>query len=116
MRNPLRLPLFWWERYYQLGFRLHENAAADFLTVAEKSGSNLFLTSHIRYHFWMLISGSLLKKEAVFSIAIGFFTALAIFISWSWIIWIVGLTAEQRTKEIGIRKVLGNRFPISTSY
>lgn len=51
--------------------------------------------------------GELLKKEEVFGKAINVFTLLAILISCTGLYGLSAYTAEQRTKEIGIRKVLG---------
>lgn len=61
----------------------------------------------MQYHFLDENFGQILQKEKVLGKAIGFFTALAIFISCLGLYGLSAYTAEQRTKEIGIRKVLG---------
>jgi ABC-type antimicrobial peptide transport system permease subunit len=59
------------------------------------------------YHFLDENFAALLKKEVVLGKAIGFFTLLAIAISCLGLFGLAAYTTEQRTKEIGIRKVLG---------
>lgn len=91
----------------QLGFKLEPNAMASFLQVAEAKWKTLAPDETFVYHFVDENFGELVKKEAVFGKAINVFTALAIFISCLGLYGLSAYTAEQRTKEIGIRKVLG---------
>ena len=93
--------------YYQMGCRLQENRASEFLKVAESKWKSLAPDEPLQYHFLDDNFGELLKKEETFGKAIGFFTALAIFISCLGLYGLSAYTTEQRTKEIGIRKVLG---------
>lgn len=92
--------------YYQMGFRLSGNPSG-FLKSAEAKWKQLIQEEPFQYHFLDQNFGELVKKEKVFSKAIGFFTLLAIFISCLGLYGLSAYTAEQRTKEIGIRKVLG---------
>jgi len=50
---------------------------------------------------------NLYRSEAVMSSVIGYFTVLSIFIACLGLLGLAAFMAEQRTKEIGIRKVLG---------
>ncbi|NOT73705.1 MAG: hypothetical protein HOP08_02165 [Cyclobacteriaceae bacterium] len=93
--------------YYQLGFRVEPGAAGNFISKAEVKWKSLVADEPFKYHFLDDNFGELLEKEQVFSKAIGFFTVLAIFISCLGLYGLSAFTAEQRTKEIGIRKVLG---------
>jgi len=93
--------------YFQMGFRLKASTANNFLKTAETKWKELVPDEPIQYHFLDENFGALLKKELVLSKAIGFFTVLAIFISCLGLYGLSAFTAEQRTKEIGIRKVLG---------
>jgi putative ABC transport system permease protein len=95
------------KNYEQLGVRLDPGAATAFLQRAETKWKSMVTDEPFRYHFLDQNFGELLKKEKVFSKAIVFFTALAIFISCLGLYGLSAYTAEQRTKEIGIRKVLG---------
>lgn len=92
--------------YFQMGFRLKNNASA-FLKKAEAAWKQFVPEEPMEYHFLDENFGQLLQKEKVLGKAIGFFTALAIFISCLGLYGLAAYTAEQRTKEIGIRKVLG---------
>ncbi len=94
-------------QYHQLGLRLNSNHASEFIQAAEVKWKQLVQDEPMKYHFLDDNFGELLKKERVFGKAIGFFTALAIFISCLGLYGLSAYTAEQRTKEIGIRKVLG---------
>ena len=91
----------------QLGFKLQSSAIPGFLKVAEEKWKALVPDEPFQYHFMDNNFGELLKKEAVFGKAINFFTALAIFISCLGLYGLSAFTAEQRTREIGIRKVFG---------
>ena len=60
-----------------------------------------------KYHFADQEFGNLYKAENVVSKLSGYFAFLAIFISSLGLFGLAAFTAEQRTKEIGVRKVLG---------
>ncbi len=92
--------------YYQLGFRLSGNPG-PFLKIASEKWKQRVSDEPFQYHFLDQNFGELVKKEAMFGKAIGFFTLLAILISCLGLYGLSAFTAEQRTKEIGIRKVLG---------
>lgn len=92
---------------HQLGFKLQAGAANEFLKVAEANWKTLAPDETFSYHFVDDNFGEIVKKEAVFGKAITVFTLLAIFISCLGLYGLSAYTAEQRTKEIGIRKVLG---------
>lgn len=94
---------------YQLGVKIDRGRVSEFLKLAEAEWKKLAPDEPFRYHFLDDNFGEMLKKERIFSNAIGFFTALAIFISCLGLYGLSAFTAEQRTKEIGIRKVLGAR-------
>lgn len=91
----------------QLGFKLEASAIPGFLKAAEARWKQLAPDEPFQYHFLDDNFGELLQKEAVFGKSINFFTLLAIFISCLGLYGLSAYTAEQRTKEIGIRKVLG---------
>jgi putative ABC transport system permease protein len=64
-------------------------------------------TLPFKYHFADQEFGNLYKSENVVSKLSGYFAFLAIFISSLGLFGLAAFTAEQRTKEIGVRKVLG---------
>ncbi|MBI1770439.1 MAG: ABC transporter permease [Bacteroidetes bacterium] len=91
----------------ELGFKLEAKAIPSFLKTAEERWKQLIPDEPFQYHFVDDNFGELLSKEKVFGKAINFFALLAIFISCLGLYGLSAFTAEQRTKEIGIRKVLG---------
>ncbi len=92
---------------YQLGVRVDPAHMASFLKSAETEWKKLVPDEPFKYHFLDENFGALLKQEEIFSNAIAFFTGLAIFISCLGLYALSAFTAQERTKEIGIRKVLG---------
>ncbi len=91
----------------QLAVKLNTTNASGFLEVAKTKWLQLHPEDPMEYHFMDANFGDLLKQEQVFGKAIGFFTGLAIIISCLGLYGLAAFTAEQRTKEIGIRKVMG---------
>lgn len=59
------------------------------------------------YHFLDTEYDNLYRTDIVVSTAVNYFGILAIFISGLGLLALAAFTAEQRTKEIGVRKVLG---------
>lgn len=92
---------------YQLAVKLNSGNATAFIEAAKQTWTKLHPENPMVYHFMDENFGKLFKKEQVFGKAIGFFTVLAIIISCLGLYGLAAFTAEQRTKEIGIRKVLG---------
>ncbi len=95
------------DRKSQLAYKLQAAAIPDFLKTAEAKWKQRGIDEPFQYHFVDENFGELLKKEEVFGKAINVFTLLAILISCLGLYGLSAYTAEQRTKEIGIRKVLG---------
>lgn len=91
----------------QLGFKMQGQAIPGFLKAAEARWKQLSPDEPFQYHFLDENFMELLEKEAVFAKSINVFTLLAILISCLGLYGLSAYTAEQRTKEIGIRKVLG---------
>ena len=91
----------------ELGFKLEPSAVQPFLKNAEERWKKLVTDEPFRYHFLDGNFDEMLQKEKIFEKAINFFTLLSIFISCLGLYGLSAYTAEQRTKEIGIRKVMG---------
>ena len=91
----------------ELGFKVDAKAIPSFLKAAEEKWKQLVPDEPFQYHFVDDNFEEMLGKEKVFGKAINVFTLLAIFISCLGLYGLSAFTAEQRTKEIGIRKVLG---------
>jgi putative ABC transport system permease protein len=93
--------------YPQLSVRMNNAAVEDVIAQATKKWNELVADEPIHYHFLDDNFGRLLDKEKLFGRAVGFFTALAIFVSCLGLYGLSAYTTEQRNKEIGIRKVMG---------
>lgn len=102
------LMLLWWTRfYYHYNIKI---ASADVIgTVDEiKDVWTKFDPDYpIQYHFLDDYINSLYESEARTLNIIATFSGLAIFIACLGLFALAAFTAEQRTKEIGIRRVLG---------
>jgi putative ABC transport system permease protein len=59
------------------------------------------------YHFLNEIFDRMYRAEAKIGTLLKYFSFLAVFIAYLGLFGLASFTAEQRTKEIGIRKVLG---------
>ncbi len=91
----------------EIGFKIDANKIPAFLQKAEAKWKQLAPGEPFRYHFLDDNFAKMLEKEAILGKAITLFTLLAIFISCLGLYGLSAHTAENRTKEIGIRKVLG---------
>ncbi|HWA35437.1 MAG TPA: ABC transporter permease [Cyclobacteriaceae bacterium] len=81
--------------------------APDILNGLEKKWNSLDLGSPFDYSFMDEDFEKLYRSEAQTKQIVGVLAALAIFIACLGLLGLAAFTAEQRTKEIGIRKVLG---------
>jgi putative ABC transport system permease protein len=93
--------------YAQLAIRMNSGDAAQLLKFAEQRWKSIVIDEPMEYHFLDENFGELIKKEAVLGKAIGLFTVMAILISCLGLFGLAAYTIDQRTREIGIRKVLG---------
>lgn len=91
----------------QISFKIEPGHVKAFLAEAEKQWKLVEPNKTFSYHFVDQNFANMLKKDEVFGKAMNIFTLLAIFISCLGLYGLSAFTAEQRTKEIGIRKVLG---------
>lgn len=90
-----------------IAIRLSGGRPADFLAWLHRTGQE-FLPDHpLSISFIDDNFGRLAEKDRLLGQAINFFTALAILLATLGLIGLTLFTIERRTKEIGIRKVLG---------
>jgi putative ABC transport system permease protein len=108
LRNEIApLAIVMGKNRWELGFKLEAKAIPAFLAAAEQKWKQHVPDEPFRYHFLDANFGELLSKEKIFGKTITVFTILAILISCLGLYGLSAFTVEQRTKEIGIRKVLG---------
>ncbi len=87
--------------------RLQSGHPADFLAWLRRTGQDFLPDVPLQISFLDDNFGRLAEKERLLGQAINFFTALAILLATLGLIGLTLFTIERRTKEIGIRKVLG---------
>jgi putative ABC transport system permease protein len=87
--------------------RLQGGHPADFLAWLRRTGQEFLPDTPLDISFLDDNFGRLAEKERLLGQAINFFTSLAILLATLGLIGLTLFTIERRTKEIGIRKVLG---------
>jgi len=90
----------------QLVLRLSGHQIADFMDQLSATW-NQFATEPMRYSFLDDNFRQLAEQERMLSKAVSFFTLLALVIACMGLFGLTAFTVQRRTKEIGIRKVLG---------
>ncbi|NIR50307.1 FtsX-like permease family protein, partial [candidate division KSB1 bacterium] len=95
--------------YYldNLAVKISGHDIAEALTFLEKSWSEIVPHRPFDFTFLDAVFDKIYRKEERLSEMFQYFSALAIFIGCLGLFGLASFTAEQRTKEIGIRKVLG---------
>ena len=109
--NPVKQGLYVFDKYGNASYynlRLNpEKSASDNLAVIENVFKRHFPNIPFQYDFVDdEYARKFVSEERISSLA-GIFTALAILISCLGLFGLTSFVAEQRTKEIGVRKVLG---------
>ena len=87
--------------------KIEKGQAQTAVAITEKLWKNLFPDKPFEYGFLDESFDKTYKKETKASEIFTLFAALAVFISCLGLFGLAAFTAERRTKEIGIRKVLG---------
>lgn len=89
-------------------FKIAANDMSETIAFIEEEWNKLEPTHPFRYSYLDQKFGALLRQQENFGTMFLFLTILAIIISAMGLYGLASYTAEQRTKEIGIRKVLGS--------
>jgi putative ABC transport system permease protein len=87
------------------------NNILETMQLLEKNWENISGGSHFTYHFMNDSFDKLYKKESVMLDILQIFVLIAIIISSLGLLGMVAFIIARRTKEIGIRKVLGASIP-----
>ncbi|RRB18403.1 FtsX-like permease family protein [Larkinella knui] len=93
--------------FWQVGVKLNPQNMRETLATIEKDWTELNPESIFRYEFVDEHIAKLYKQEETMYNAFRLFSAIAIIIGGLGLFGLVSLMAVQRTKEVGIRKVLG---------
>jgi putative ABC transport system permease protein len=109
LKNPME-PLVFRPTYstgHRISVRMHSGSKEKAITAVENVYKRFFPANAFQYSFLEDRYKSQYKDDNRFGKVIGIFTMLGIIISCLGLIGLSSYTAYQRTKEIGIRKVLG---------
>jgi putative ABC transport system permease protein len=93
--------------YYRIPIRVRPENIAGTIEFLESSWNNVAPEWPFQYSFVDQSLESLYRSEQRLGKLIWYFTGLAIFIACLGLVALASFTIERRTKEIGIRKVLG---------
>lgn len=110
LQKPIKPLLLLYGHNYEFGFfSMKVNAANVSETVAtvQKHWEELYPNDPFDYFFLDSFFDEQYKTDSRFGKVFGLFSSLAIFIACLGLIGLVAYTTYQKTKEIGIRKVLG---------
>jgi putative ABC transport system permease protein len=97
------------QAYYSL--KIDTKDLDQTLAYAREKYSQLFPGNPFEYFFLDTFFNRQYKNDQQFGQVFGFFALLAIFVASLGLFGLASFTASQRTKEIGIRKVLGSSVP-----
>jgi putative ABC transport system permease protein len=92
---------------HEIAISLDSKNLMDTIDKIKSVWNNLFPTPPIKYHFLNEKVDRLYRSEEKFSKVINMFTGFAIFVTCMGLFGLTLFITQQRTKEIGIRKVLG---------
>lgn len=95
------------KNYYELAVRINMKDASETLTAVEKAWSTMYPEQIFEYQFVDQQTAEFYQTEQTMLQLIKVFSFIAIFIGCLGLYGLVSYMAVQKTKEIGIRKVLG---------
>ncbi|MDN5287258.1 MAG: FtsX-like permease family protein [Mucilaginibacter sp.] len=95
------------DAFFVAGIRIQPAAMSKTIGTIDKQWSKLFPDNLFQYEFMDEHIAALYKQEQKVYIAFQLFSYIAIFIGCLGLYGLIAFAASQRTKEVGIRKVLG---------
>lgn len=107
--QPLIIYLGHWGDF--IVFRIKGDDIPGFINILHSRWDEMAANQPFDYNFLDGRYDAVYESETRIGYVIGIFTALAIFIASLGLFGLAAFTAEQRTKEIGIRKVMGASMP-----
>jgi len=108
LHNPIEPMVLWFpEEFFQVCVRISPENVPQTLALMESAWKKLETGYPFRYEFLDKKINDFYQTELKTFIVFRYFSLLAIFIACLGLFGLSSYTAEQRTKEIGIRKVLG---------
>jgi putative ABC transport system permease protein len=108
LHNPIEPMVLWFpEEFYQVCVRINPENVPQTLALMESAWKKLNTGYPFSYEFLDKKINDFYQKELKTFIVFRYFSLIALFIACLGLFGLSSYTAEQRTKEIGIRKVLG---------
>jgi putative ABC transport system permease protein len=112
LKSEIRpLAVFLFRKAYYLTVRIKSDNIPQTLNMLESKWKGMATDAPFEYSFLDQSFEKLYQAEQKLGQIFGIFTTMAIFIACLGLIGLAAYTAEQRTKEIGIRKVMGASIP-----
>ncbi len=91
----------------QLSIKVAANEPEQAIAITKKAWSQFFPTDPFDYYFLDDSYDKQYRADERFGQVFGFFTLMAVLVACLGLLGLATFTAQQRTKEIGVRKVLG---------
>jgi putative ABC transport system permease protein len=111
-REPIAPSALWWANWNStINIRINGGNIAGSLKSIEQFWNELSPEFPFEYQFLDETYGKLYQAETVLQRIITSFASMAVFIACLGLLGLVSYSAQQRTKEIGIRKILGASVP-----
>jgi putative ABC transport system permease protein len=98
-------------RYYSLKLHMDKNRLSEAVQSAEKLWGSYFPGNPFEYFFMDEHFAAQYKADQQFGNTFGLFAILAIFVSCLGLLGLASFVTTQRTKEIGVRKIVGAGIP-----
>ena len=97
----------WDDKYNYVSIRVRSADVAETIASVQQTFTNMF--PEVPFEYWFLDEAfdMLYRSEERFQLILFCFTSLALIIALLGLLSLASLSIEQRTKEIGVRKVLG---------
>lgn len=105
--NPMMLALNQWGQVGMIALRISVDLTADVLAGLRDIWSKTGTVDPFEMEPLSAVIGRLYEREARAARVLGAFALVTIVVSWLGLIGLVGYTTARRTREIGMRKVMG---------
>ncbi|MDE2724324.1 MAG: ABC transporter permease, partial [Gemmatimonadota bacterium] len=100
-----------WKMFYSLALRIRPENTAQTLSFLETQWKRFIPDAPFEYHFLDEIIDWIYYNEQLTGKMLGIFSLLAIFVACLGLFGLAAFMVQSRTKEIGVRKVLGASTP-----
>jgi putative ABC transport system permease protein len=113
LQKPISPLILFYGHEYEFGFfsvKVNSNKIQNVMDILQNTWKDVYPNDPFDYFFLDSFFDTQYSKDQAFGKLFGLFSSLAIFIACLGLVGLVAYTTYQKTKEIGIRKVLGANF------